>query len=123
MNRAAAVIAIALSMSACASLAPDPDAVHAADALEIAPYALHESCMKLAAGDRVDWRFESREPVDFNLHYHEGPMVLMPVVRNASYGDSGIFPVTIPQDYCAMWEAGPAGAIVTYRVRPIRGAR
>ncbi len=110
--------AAALSLAACATV--DPDAARSADALAIAPYELHEVCFKLAAGDRVDWRFETREPVDFNFHYHEGGTVVMPLVKSASFGDSGIFPAVVAQDYCAMWEAGPLGAILTYRVKPIR---
>jgi len=47
----------------------------------------------------------------------------MPVTRAASYGNAGIFQVIVAHDYGAMWEAGPAGAIVTYRVKPIRAAR
>jgi len=112
-----------LAVAGCASAPSDPDAAHAMDALEIAPYRAHETCFKLADGDRLDWTFDSRAPVDFNLHYHDGPSVIMPVTLAASYGSAGIFQVIVPQDYCAMWEAGPAGAIVTYRVKPIRAAR
>ena len=113
--------ALAIAVAGCASAPVDPDAMHAQDGFEIAPYGIHETCLKLAVGDRLDWRFESRWPVDFNLHYHEGQAVIMPVTKLASYGDSGIFPVTVPHDYCAMWEAGPPGAVVSYRIKPIRG--
>ena len=112
-----------LLLSGCASAPPDPDAAHAVDGLEIAPYRAHETCFKLADGDRLDWRFESRAPVDFNLHYHEGNTVVMPVSLTASYGSSGILPVIVTQTYCAMWEAGPAGAVVSYHVKPLRLAK
>ena len=115
------VAALALALAACATA--DPDAARSTDVLEIAPYGLHETCFKLAEGDRVDWRFESRQPVDFNFHYHDGATVVMPLVKSASFGDSGIFPAAVAQDYCAMWEAGPLGAVISYRVRPIRAAR
>lgn len=115
------VAALALALAACATA--DPDAARSADALEIAPFGLHEACFKLADGDKVDWRFESRQPVDFNFHYHDGATVVMPLVKSASFGDSGIFPAAVAQDYCAMWEAGPLGAVISYRVRPIRAAR
>ena len=121
--RRAAIVALSLVAAACTTTPPDPDADRAFDGIEIAPYGIHESCLKLASGDRLDWRFESRQPVDFDLHYHEGPAVLMPVTLLASYGSSGIFPVLLTQDYCAMWEAGPAGAIVSYRLRPLRADR
>lgn len=113
--------ASALALAACAT--PDPDAVRSADAVEIAPYEAREVCFRLGEGDRVDWRFESRQPVDFNFHYHEGQTVVMPLVKNASFGDSGILPIRIAQDYCAMWEAGPLGAVIGYRLKPIRAER
>ena len=116
-------LAAAAVVAGCSSVPADPDAPHAFVGFELAPYAAHETCFKLADGDRLDWRFESRAPVDFNVHYHEGNSVIMPVSLAASYGASGILPVIVPHDYCAMWEAGPAGAVVTYHVKPLRGAR
>jgi len=118
-----ALMVLAVAAGACATGVPDPDAVQALDGFAIAPYGIHEACFTLRTGDRLDWRFESREPVDFNLHYHEGAAVLMPVTLLASYGSSGIFPVLAAQDYCAMWEAGPAGAVIAYRLKPIRADR
>ena len=118
------LIAAALAAGGCASPpAPDPDAVRSLVGLEIAPYGVHEACLKLADGDRLDWRFESRAPVDFNIHYHEGKSVIMPVTVAASFGASGVLPVIVPHDYCAMWEAGPLGAVVSYHVKPLRLAR
>jgi hypothetical protein len=119
----AACIGGILLVAGCASAPPDPDAARAIEGLEIAPYRAHETCFKLADGDRLDWRFESRAPVDFNLHYHEGATVIMPVTLIASTGSAGIYRAIVPQDYCAMWEAGNAGAIVTYRIKPIRVAQ
>jgi hypothetical protein len=120
--RGAALLACALAGCAAAP-PPDPDAERVGDAIEIAPYRAHEACVKLADGDRLDWRFESRAPVDFNLHYHEGPSVVMPLSLSASYGGSGVYTVIASHEYCAMFEAGAGGAIVTYRMKPIRFAR
>jgi hypothetical protein len=121
MTRAA--LAMLVALAGCASAPPDPNAARAVDSLEIAPYRAHETCFRLDDGDRLDWRFESRAPVDFNLHYHEGASVIMPVTVRASDGSAGIYRAIVPQEYCAMWEAGAAGAIVTYRIQPIRAAR
>ena len=123
-QRATPAAALAFAAAAgCATTAPDADAVRSADALAIAPYAIHEACVKLAPGDRLDWSFDSRAPVDFTIHYHDANSVVLPISRTASYGDAGIYQASLAHDYCAMWEAGPAGAVVTYRVRPLRAGR
>jgi hypothetical protein len=80
-------------------------------------YALHEECLRLAPGDRVEYAFESTEPVDFNFHYHEGNTVVLPVVRDKSRADAGVFVPPVAQEYCLMWEAGAAGALIDYRIR------
>ena len=94
----------------------------AVERLVVAPYAVHEACVRMAGGDRLDWRYESSAPLAFNIHDHEGGTVLAPVVRDASSADSGTFEARMAQDYCLMWEAGPAGAIIGYRVL-LRSAR
>ncbi|MEO8485467.1 MAG: hypothetical protein ABI585_03930 [Betaproteobacteria bacterium] len=119
----ALIVALVIAAGGCASAPPNPDAPHTAEAFGIAPYGIHETCFRLAAGDRLDWRFESNAAVEFNLHYHDGPIVVMPLTFIASTGASGIFPVTVAQDYCAMWEAGAAGAVVSYHIRPLRAER
>ena len=79
--------------------------------------------MHLDVGDRVEFAFESTEPVDFNVHYHEDKTVVMPIVRDKSRADAGVFAPAIAQDYCLMWEAGAAGALLDYRVRLHAAAR
>ena len=113
----AAALLAALLLAGCAA-APadraDPKAVrdHAMKA-----YAVHEECLRIAVGERLEYYFMSTQPVDFNLHYHEGRAVAMPVVRERSREDSGVFVANVAQDYCLMWEAGPAGAVLDYRFR------
>ena len=74
----------AAALAACATPAPDPYAPLDADAHEMSPYKIHEACVKLAPGDRLDWRCEAQAPVDFNIHYRAGPTVVLPVSRAAS---------------------------------------
>ena len=106
-----------LFLTACASdlrhALDHPKVVHGED---IAAYAMHEECMHLAIGDRLDYDFAANEPVDFNIHYHEGRAVIAPLVRDKTRQDSGVFAPIISQDYCLMWEAGPAGALLDYRI-------
>ena len=111
------VVAVAVLLAACATeppLAVDrPKVVHGQD---IAPYAIHEQCVHLAIGDRLDYDFTANEPVDFNVHYHEGRAVVMPIVRDKVRQDSGLYIPILGQDYCLMWEAGAAGALLDYRL-------
>ncbi|HET7031764.1 MAG TPA: hypothetical protein VFJ48_01470 [Casimicrobiaceae bacterium] len=111
-----ASVAAALSLCACATpiTADSPKTVRAQP---IAPYEWHEECVHLRVGDRVEFAFEATEPVDFNVHYHEGKTVIMPITRDKTRADAGVFVSPAEQDYCLMWEAGAAGALLDYRVR------
>ena len=107
----------ALPICACTTALVTADAPKTVYAYLIAPYEWHEECMHLDVGDRVEFAFESTEPVDFNVHYHEGKAVVMPIVRDKTRADAGVFAPPIAQDYCLMWEAGAAGTQLDYRVR------
>ena len=85
------------------------------------PFQVHEECVKLARGDRLDFTFSAEAPLKFNIHYHEGNAVIMPVSRDNVRADSGDFTALIAQDYCLMWEAGPIGTPLDYTVRLRRG--
>jgi hypothetical protein len=107
---------IVFVLSACAT----PDAGDLPKIVQGQPlpsYQIHEECLALKPGERVLFRFESTEPVDFNIHYHEGKIVVMPLTRDKSTGDAGVFATPVAQDYCLMWEAGRAGALLDYRIR------
>ena len=90
---------------------------------DIAPGKFAEVCGKLNRDQAIRWSFQANAPLNFNIHYHEGPTVVIPVQRAASLGGTGIYHVTLAHDYCAMWETGPLGTAVSYRVRPIKGDR
>jgi hypothetical protein len=112
--RVAAITALALG--GCAAL-PLGDAPKIVQGLPLPSYQIFEECFALKEGDRVEYRFESTEPVDFNLHYHEGGAVVMPVSHERSREAAGVYAVQIGEDYCLMWEAGAAGAVIDYRFR------
>ena len=118
-----ASVAVSLTLGACADnplVSGQPKIV---EKLSIAPYAIHEDCAELALGDRLDYRFASSEPVAFNIHYHDGNAVVMPITRDGATSDAGVFAPRLAEGYCLMWEAGPAGALLDYRVVLRRGAR
>jgi hypothetical protein len=106
----------AIALAGCATPPIAAGVPKTVDGLVIAPYALHEACMSMARGDKLDWRYESGAPIAFEVHYREGGAVLSPVVRDDSSGDSGTFEAREPRDYCVQWEAGASGAIVSYRL-------
>ena len=118
----ALVLALALPLAACAAQPSIvPGGVHEVTAHPLPPYQIHEECVNLLPGDRLEYSFKASAPLHFNIHYHEGNAVIMPVTRDKVQVDSGRFEVIVAQEYCLMWEAGAAGTPLDYTVRLIRG--
>ena len=114
--RTAATIA-AMLLAGCAAKPFDPYDGKTVSGHGMSPYVILEECVKVAAGERIDYSFTSTLPVDFNIHYHEGATVIMPIVRDKTLVDGAIFAAVIPQEYCLMWEAGATGTTLDYRLR------
>lgn len=117
--RATPFASIALApmlLGACTTAPIAPGVPREMSRVVIAPYQSHDECVRLARGDRIDWRYESSEPLAFNIQYREDNAVLSPVVRDHSATDSGTFEAQVGSDYCLTWESGPPGAIIAYRV-------
>ena len=74
---------VALSLAGCADNPIAAGVPRIVDKHVMTPYAMHEECMRLERGDRLDWRYDSSAPLSFNIHYHEGDAVLAPVVKDA----------------------------------------
>jgi len=108
-------IGIAACVASCAS-APLGSDTRAADALAIAPYDLHGECFDLAIGDRLDYRYQSSAPIDFDVRYREGNVIVSPIVRPHSTADSDIYETRVPARYCAAWQAGAEPATIDYRL-------
>jgi hypothetical protein len=117
VKRRRAIILGAAIVAGCATTAQWPDAPLAVVGHPLPPYQFHEECVVLAVGDRLEFAFESTEPVLFNVHYRENRAVVMPITREGTRAAAGVLPIVIAQDYCATWEAGPAGALIDYRMR------
>ena len=112
----------ALLMCACATPS-DPyqlEGPRTGAGVEVAPYALREECFRLDAGERIDFYFTSTAPLAFNIHYHEGNAVVMPIERPHARSESGEFVADRKEIYCMMWEAGSEAALVDYGLRPVR---
>jgi len=108
------IVAAAL-LAGCAGKPVVPGEPRLVPKVSIAPYEVHEDCMELAPGDRLDFRFETTDPVKFNLHYHDGKLLVMPITRDWVTADSGIYAPQVRQGYCLAWEAGVVGATLAYR--------
>jgi len=112
LSTALAVLAIA----GCASPPIERDVPHLVPRVALSPYAAHEACVPMRPGDRLDWSYESSTPLAFDLHYRDGNALLAPIVRSDSQADSGTYEARLAESYCLGFEAGAAGAIVSYRM-------
>ena len=88
--------------------------------LDLAPYAVHEECVLLQAGQRIGYLFRAAAPLKFNVHFHDGNAVIEPVSAASTKEESGEFSADRDQTYCLMWEAGAAGSVLDYRVGRLR---
>lgn len=70
---------------------------------EIKAGGILEVCGKLSAGLKIDWQYQSAKPLDFNIHFHEGKKVTLPVKYLARDTAAEQFEVKQSQDYCWMW--------------------
>lgn len=112
---------VALPLAACAAQPTIvPGKPLAVKARALPPYQFIEECGKLQAGDRIAYEWEAQAPLKFNIHYHEGKAVIMPVTRDDAKADRAEFKALVAHDYCLMWEAGAQGTLLDYRVRLIR---
>jgi hypothetical protein len=110
-------------VAGCAAGPQHLDAPKAVFNVELAPYASHEDCLALRAGDRFGYVFEARVPVAFNIHFREGAAVIAPISRDSTSAESGDFTPDQDQTYCLTWQAGPEGSSVDYRLRPFYGGQ
>jgi hypothetical protein len=113
--------ALALGVAACAADTIVPDVPRVVIGFPIAPFEIHEECVQLVPGDRLDFRFEAQKPVAFLIYYKDGITFIAPVSRENVTEFSGIFSPVIERRYCLQWETGQQGAIVDYRIRLLRG--
>jgi hypothetical protein len=87
--------------------------------IEVAGAGAGERCLKLEAGQTLRYRFSASAPVDFNIHYHRGDQVMMPVERNAVRTLDGVYRAESTEEYCLMWQRRESGAVkVTGRIEP-----
>ena len=108
---------------ACAQAPVTADAPRIVTGMVLTPYEIRDDCARLAPGDRLDYTFEATEPVAFEIRYREGAAALSPIARGFVRSDAGVYLASLPREFCLVWEAGPAGALVDYRLRLKPAAR
>ena len=121
-RRAGAALGVAIAVTACttAPLLLDEPAV--ASAVPLPPWESRDVCVRLGDGDRLEYAFEATEPVAFEIRYREDAAVVAPLVRDPTRADAGVFLARLPRDYCLVWEAAAAGALLDYRLRRRRAS-
>ena len=107
-----------MATAGCASAPGRLDAPKSVFGRELGPYAMTEECVALDPGERIAFRFEARLPVAFNVHFHDGTAIVMPLTRERATSESGDFTADRTQIYCLMWEAGAEGSVLDYRIAP-----
>ena len=113
------IMLLALTALGCAAATYRLDAPKTISGVELAPYAIHEECVELRAGERIDYFFTAKAPVNFNIHFHDANAVVMPISSEHTMRESGDFTADRQHIYCLMWEAGAQGSVLDYRVRPL----
>ena len=97
-----ALAALSLASAGAAIAAGKPEV---AVSITLEPRKVHEECQSVEAGQKRRYHWKSNVPVDFNVHYHQGPEVFYPVKRDGMRGDGGTFAAKTTQEYCWMWTA------------------
>jgi hypothetical protein len=86
--------------------------------LPVQPAKFVEVCGKLSKGESIKWSFTGQQPLNFNIHYHEGKKVVFPVKHDNTTSLDGTLVVQVDQAYCWMWEnkgSKPAPITITLR--------
>jgi hypothetical protein len=77
----------------------------------------YEECIALQPGERIGYRFNVEPQIASTFtsrgkcHHH--------AERDSHGEETGDFVADRAQAYCLMWEAGPAPAVLNYRVQPL----
>ena len=87
------------------------------DALTLAPFEFRELCFEMTAQDELQYDFQSDQPVDFDIHYHDGLTIHFPVQLNGATVHADEFVAEVDQSYCLMWtNQSITRTSLTYRI-------
>lgn len=72
--------------------------------VELKPGQVEESCHALDSGQSVEYHFQASQPLEFNIHYHRGELVLYPVLPIVLQRVTPTsFAAHQSNTYCLMW--------------------
>ena len=84
--------------------------------LTLAPLEFQESCIEMTALDEIQYEFQSDRPVEFDIHYHEGLTISVPVRLSQVTEHADRFVADGDRSYCLTWTNQSLTATsVTYR--------
>jgi hypothetical protein len=97
---------------------PSPTILRApSGSLSLGPLEFREYCLEMKARDEIQYAFQSDRPIAFNIHYHEGIKIHLPVQLEQVSSHAGKFSVESDQAVCLMWHnQGLARPALTYQV-------
>jgi hypothetical protein len=85
--------------------------------VSLAPFEFQELCLELAPRDKIRYDFQSDQPIEFNIHYHDGLRIRFPVKLTGITGHGDNFAADSDQIYCLMWfNRSLSRTALTYRV-------
>jgi hypothetical protein len=122
-RRAVAAVIAPCCLFGCAGAPVTSEAPKIVKGMALTPYDIREDCVRLSPDDRLDYTFDATEPVSFEIRYREGKAALAPIAHGPELTGAGVYQASLSREFCLVWEAGPAGALVDYRLRLRPAAR
>ena len=84
--------------------------------VSLAPYEFQEVCFDLTPQDEVQYDFRSDQPIDFDIHYHDGLRIKYPVKLTGITDHADRLVAELDQTYCLMWfNRSLAGTLLHYQ--------
>ncbi len=83
---------------------PSPTILRApSGTLTLGPLEFREYCLEMKARDGIKSDFQSDQPIEFNIHYHEGIKIHLPVTLEGVRAHAGEFVAEFDRAICLMW--------------------
>jgi hypothetical protein len=81
------------------------------ETLQIPDQGTAEVCEKLNDGAKVQWRYKSSAPVDFNIHQRLGKKAAVLVRKDRTARADALFTASLEHEYCWSWTNSSGGSV------------